>query len=201
MGGCGYIKTRDGAMVEYGEAGVPVNSADWTLAGSGGYVPFEISVPHLGRGLGQDLTGPLVNSPDSGLGAVGYSLTGSTTLISPYTQVNLPVYMPPTPVVTSDNPTGAINLTLNGAFQVTDASNANDNPFNLKLYDTSSDLLWQGIGELAPLPTGAWNGLAVPYSFNISLGHDASGDILGVNADFASYCQMLWIRKIRRSVS
>ncbi len=61
----------------------------------------------------------------------------------------------------------------------------NGNNFNLKIYDTSSDLLWQGIGESAPLPTGAWNGLAVLYSFSIALGHDANGDIIGVNSDFA----------------
>ncbi len=26
--------------------------------------------------------------------------------------------------------------------------------------------------------------LAVPYSFNLALGHDANGDIIGVNGDF-----------------
>ncbi len=187
----GYVATLDDATVKYGDTGVSVSSTAWALAGSGGYVPFEISVPRLGRGLGQNLSGPLGSSPDTGVGAVGYSLTGSTALVSPYTQVNLPAYTPPTPVVTSDNPTGAINVTLNGAFQVTDASNANDNPFNLKIYDTNSDLLWQGIGELAPLPTGAWNGLAVPYSFNIALGHDLNGDIIGVNGDFAGPLNIL----------
>ncbi len=67
----------------------------------------------------------------------------------------------------------------------------NDNPFNLKIYDTNSDLLWQGIGELAPLPTGVWSGLAVPYSFTIALGHDASGDIIGVNGDFVGPLNIL----------
>ncbi len=67
----------------------------------------------------------------------------------------------------------------------------NGNNFNLKIYDTSSDLLWQGIGEMAPLPAGVWNGLAVPYSFNIALGHDANGDIIGVNGDFAGPLNIL----------
>ena len=145
----------------------------------------------VGRGLAQTVTSPLGDSSDTGVGAVGYSLQGTQTIDSTYTLVNLPVYTPPTPVVTSDNPTGAINLTLDGAFQVTDATNANNDPFNLKIYDTNSDLLWQGIGELAPLPTGAWNGLAVPYSFSIALGHDLNGDIIGVNGDFAGPLNIL----------
>ena len=74
---------------------------------------------------------------------------------------------------------------------LTDTSNANNDPFNLKIYDANSDLLWQGIGELAPLPAGAWNGLAVPYSFNIALGHDVNGDIIGVNGDFAGPLNIL----------
>ncbi len=67
----------------------------------------------------------------------------------------------------------------------------NGNSFNLKYHNASSDLLWQGIGELAPLPTGAWNGLAVPYYFSIALGHDASGDIIGVNGDFVGPLNIL----------
>ena len=67
----------------------------------------------------------------------------------------------------------------------------NDNPSNLKIYDTNSDLLWQGKGELAPLPAGVWNGLAVPYSFTIALGHDVNGDIIGVNGDLAGPLNIL----------
>ncbi len=67
----------------------------------------------------------------------------------------------------------------------------NDERFNLKMPDTNGDSLWQGIGERAPLPVGAWNGLAIPYSFEIALGHDASGDIIGVNGDFAGPLNIL----------
>ena len=67
----------------------------------------------------------------------------------------------------------------------------NGNSFNLKYHNASRDLLWQGIGELAPLPTGVWNGLAVPYSFTIALGHDLNGDIIGVNGDFAGPLNIL----------
>lgn len=67
----------------------------------------------------------------------------------------------------------------------------NDATFNLEMPDTSCDLLWQGIGEIAPLPDGAWNGLAVPYLFKIGLGHDPSGDIMGVNGDYTGPLNIL----------
>ncbi len=186
--------TLDANIVKYGDAGVYIDPNAWAAAASTDYVPFEISSLAMGRGLTQGVTGPALGGVQSD-SAYGYAVIGYTlgALSSPYTMVNLPVYTPPAPVVDSDvtGAGGEIQLTLDGAFQVTDATNSNNNPFNLKIYDTSGDLLWQNIGETLPLPAGVWNGLALPYVFNVALLHDASGNIMGVNSDYAGPLNIL----------
>ena len=142
----------------------------------GDYVPFEISTLEMGRGLTQGVTGPTSGGVQND-GALGSAMVDYTfgNLTSPTTQVNLPTYTPPAPVVVSENPTGAIQLTPNGAFQVTGSTS---DSYEVKLYDTNSDLLWEDA-----VPTtgylGAWNGLAWGYSLTADLGHNASGQITG----------------------
>ena len=64
---------------------------------------------------------------------------------------------------------------VNGVFQVTGSTS---DSYEVKLYDTNSDLLWEDA-----VPTtgylGAWNGLAWGYSLTADLGHNASGQITG----------------------
>ena len=78
-------------------------------------------------------------------------------------------------MVVSDNPSGAIQLTVNGVFQVTGSTS---DSYKVKLYDTNSDILWEN-----DVPTtgyaGAWNGLAWSYSLTADLGHNSSGQIIG----------------------
>ena len=172
----GPLDTLDSVTVTYGETGVLVNAATWAAAGPGDYVPFEISALEMGRSVAPGITGPSLNGvqadPATQAAMVEYSLGG---ILSADTQVNLPTYTPPAPVVVSDNPTGAIQLTLNGVFQVTGSTS---DSYEVKLYDTNSDLLWEDA-----VPTtgyaGAWNGLAWGYSLTSDLGHNSSGQIIG----------------------
>ncbi len=135
------------------------------------------NVPPYGPGVEQQAAVPRFHNgvqadPATQAAMVEYSLGG---ILSPGTQVNLPTYTPPAPVVVSDNPAGAIQLTLNGVFQVTGSTS---DSYEVKLYDTNSDLLWEDA-----VPTtgylGAWNGLAWGYSLTADLGHNSSGQIIG----------------------
>ena len=139
-------------------------------------MPFEISALEIGRSVEPGITGPSLNGvqadPATQAAMVEYSLGG---ILSPDTQVNLPTYTPPVPVVVSDNPTGAIQLTLNGVFQVTGSTS---DSYQVKLYDTNSDLLWEDTVPTAGY-AGAWNGLAWSYSLTADLGHNSSGQIVG----------------------
>ncbi len=100
-----------------------LDTARWAAAGSNDYVPLEINALEIGRGITQGVTGPSLGGVQDD-SVTGYALVNYTigNLTSPTTQVNLPVYAPAAPVVVSDSPTGLIQLQLNGAFQVTDAT-------------------------------------------------------------------------------
>ncbi len=168
----------DSSTAVYGESGVFVDANAWAAAGLNDYVPFEITVPEMGRGITQGVTGPSLNGvqDDSALGSaiVDYTI-GNLTSAS--TLVNLPAYTPPAPVVVSDDPTGSIQLQLNGVFKVTDAtSGSSPTSYNVKLYD-SGTLLYEQDVSAASEPVGVWNGLAISYSLAASLNHDANGDI------------------------
>ena len=178
-----YPDTLDTATIAYGDAGLSVNAGAWSAAGYGDYVPFEINSLEMGRGITQGVTGPsfggVQNDSLHQNALVGYIMGN---IWSPTTQVNLPAYTPPAPVVVSDNPTGQIQLTLNGAFQVTDAvSGSSPTSYNVKIYDTSSNLLYENDVSAAAEPSGVWNGLALTYSYAVTLNHDSNGNIIGVN--------------------
>ncbi len=156
---------------------LPLGSAEaQAAAGPGDYVPFAMSALEMGRSVEPGITGPSLNGvqadPDTQAAMVEHSLGG---ILSPDTQVNLPTYTPPVPVVASDNPTGAIQLTLNGVFQITDSTS---DSYEVKLYDTNSDLLWEDTVPTAGY-AGAWNGLAWNYSLVADLGHNSSGQTIG----------------------
>ncbi len=183
----GPLDTLDSVAVTYGEAGVLVNPTAWAAAGPGDYVPFEISALEMGRSVAPGITGPSLNGvqADSATQAamVEYSLGG---ILSPDTQVNLPTYTPTAPVVISDNPTGQIQLQLNGAFQVTDAtSGSSPTSYSVKIYDSNSHLLWEDDVSAAAEPLGVWNGLALTYSLAAILNHDSNGNIIGVDGSYA----------------
>ena len=171
--------TMDTANIAYVDAGLSVNASVWSAAGPNDYVPFQINSLEMGRGITQGVTGPsslvvVQNDSVHQSALVGYTLGN---LWSPTTQVNLPAYTPAKPVVVSDDPTGAIQLQLNGAFQVTDAtSGSSPTSYNVKLYD-SGTLLYEQDVSAASEPVGVWNGLAISYSLAASLNHDANGDI------------------------
>ncbi|MGC9261236.1 MAG: hypothetical protein ACP5I8_14320 [Phycisphaerae bacterium] len=135
-------------------------------AGPNDYVPFEINALEMGRGITQGVTGPSLggvqDDSDTGYALVGYTLGG---ISSPTTQVNLPNYTPPAPVVTSDVAGQPIQVQVEGAFQVTDAT-AGSSPtsYDVKLYDTSSDKLYDEDVSAASEPSGVWNGLALEFS-------------------------------------
>ncbi len=153
-----------------------LGAESWAAAGANDYVPFEINSLEMGRGITQGVTGPSLGGVQDD-SVTGYAIVNYTigNLTSPTTQVNLPTYTPSAPVVVSDNPAGAIQLTLNGVFQVTGSTS---DSYEVKLYDTNSDLLWEDA-----VPTtgylGAWNGLAWGYSLTADLGHNSSGQIIG----------------------
>ena len=171
----GFNDTMDTATIQYGDPGLTLNANAWSAAGPNDYVPFEINTLEMGRGLTQGVTGPTFAGVQDD-GVTGYALVGYTlgNLTSPATQVNLPAYTPATPAITADSPTGAIQITLNGAFQATDSTS---NSYEVKLYDTNSHLLYED-----DLPTsgyaGTWNGLAWSYSLVVDLGHNSSGQII-----------------------
>ncbi len=158
--------TLDTATVRYGGTGVYVDANAWAAAGPGDYVPLEISTLEMGRGLSQGVTGPSLGNvqDDSGTGyaLVGYTLGG---ISSPTTQVNLPTYTPPAPVVIADVAGQPIQVQVEGAFQVTDAT-AGSSPtsYDVKLYDTSGDKLYEEDVSAASEPTGIWNGLALEFT-------------------------------------
>ena len=186
--------TMDTATIAYGDAGLSVNASVWSAAGSNDYVPFQINSLEMGRGITQGVTGPsslvvVQNDSVHQSALVGYTLGN---LWSPTTQVNLPAYTPAKPVVVSDDPSGAIQLTLNGAFQVTDAtSGSSPTSYDVKIYDTNSDLLYENDVSAASEPSGVWDGLALSYSLAATLNHDANGDIIGINGSYASPLNIL----------
>jgi hypothetical protein len=146
------------------------------------------------------VTGPLLASSgvvggvqdDNGVANISYNFNGIT---AGSTQLNLLAYTPSAPVIVSDTSgaNGEIQLTLNGAFQVTDAtSGSSPTSFNVKLYDTNGDLLWeQDVSAASEPTTGIWNGLALTYSLTADLWHDASGKIIGVNGSYAGPLNIL----------
>ncbi len=169
------------------------DTARRAAAGANDYVPFEINALEMGRGITQGVTGPSLGGVQDDIVA-GYALANYTigNLTSPPTQVNLPVYAPAAPVVVSDSPTGLIQLQLNGAFQVTDAtSGSSPTSYTVKLYDSNSHLLWEDDVSAAAEPPGVWNGLALTYSLTAVLNHDANGNIIGIGASYAGPLNIL----------
>jgi hypothetical protein len=160
------LDTLDTATVKYGDTGVYVDANAWAAAGPGDYVPFEISTLEVGRGLSQGVTGPSLGGVQDD-SATGYALVGYTLggIYSPTTQVNLPTYTPPAPAVISDVAGQPIQVQVEGAFQVTDAT-AGSSPtsYDVKLYDTSGDKLYEQDVSAASEPSGVWNGLALEFS-------------------------------------
>ena len=146
------------------------------------------NVPPYGPGVEQQAAVPRFHNgvqadPATQAAMVEYSLGG---ILSPGTQVNLPTYTPTAPVVISDNPTGQIQLQLNGAFQVTDAtSGSSPTSYSVKIYDSNSHLLWEDDVSAAAEPLGVWNGLALTYSLAAILNHDSNGNIIGVDGSYA----------------
>ena len=141
-------------------------AAAWAAAGPGDYVPFEISPLEMGRSVESGITGPSLDGvqadPATQAAMVEYSLEG---ILSPDTQVNLPTYTPPAPAVISDVAGQPIQVQVDGAFQVTDAT-AGSSPtsYDVKLYDTSGDKLYEEDVSAASEPTGIWNGLALEFT-------------------------------------
>ena len=170
-----------GSFYLYGKgvAGSPnytsVSSQYLQGAGPNDWVPFSIATLAMGRGVSQSVSSPYVSQPfEIGQGgpsspqfvSISYPLN---SVASAATTLKLPVYAPPDPVISSDNPTGTISVNLSGAFQV--ASGGAATTYDVQLWGTTgapqsgpNTLLHDsGLIQADLTPYVYWAGLALPY--------------------------------------
>ncbi len=174
---------------------ISVSSQYLQGAGPNDWVPFSIATLAMGRGVDHSVSSPYVSQPfEIGQGgpsspqfvSISYSLNSMT---SAATTLNLPVYAPPTPVISSDNPTGTISVNLNGAFQV--ASGGAATTYDVQLWGTTgtpqsgpNTLLYDsGLIQADLTPYVYWAGLALPYGAQVNLSHNSNGLIVGPNGN------------------
>jgi hypothetical protein len=85
----------------------------------------------------------------------------------------------------------AIKLQLS-VFSFPDAtSGSSPTAYDVKIYDTNSDLLYENDVSAASEPSGVWDGLALSYSLAATLNHNANGEIIGVNGSYAGPLNIL----------
>ncbi len=85
----------------------------------------------------------------------------------------------------------AIKLQLS-VFSFPDAtSGSSPTAYDVKIYDSNTDLLYENDVSAASEPSGVWDGLALSYSLAATLNHNANGEIIGVNGSYAGPLNIL----------
>ncbi len=142
-------------------------------AGPNDWVPFSITTLAMGRGVDQSLSSPYATQPFQvgGTAYISYSLNGLT---SSSTELNLPAYTPPAPVVAAPNAQNQVSVTLNGAYEILPSGSGTY--ASVKFYSdgglAGSDTLLAEyqFNDINPAaPSVYWVGLAISYSETLTL--------------------------------
>ena len=177
----GGDSTLDSAAVSLGN-GISVNAIYLLGASPADWVPFRINTLRMGRTTDGEATGPLDHDHVFVQDQISYQITAPVfSISSPGTTLVMPALIN-APIVIADNPAGQVTLQLDGGFTITDFAGGPSSGYEVSLYtdELIHDHLLYDVDVSAPAePTDGWNGLAVGYSYTVTLNHDASGNIVG----------------------
>ena len=158
-------------------ASLLIDAGDMNGAAGGNYVAFEVKNVKFGRKYSNVATGPNGESDSTDTILIGYELQGEPGQ-SPPTELILPNYTLDAPVKTG------LSLQLSGAIDVSGAGSGSQ-VVETRVYDSDLGIdthLETKTFELMH-PQGAWNGVLIPYSTDVTLGLNAVGHVVGSLGD------------------
>ena len=157
-----------------------VNASYLQSASATDWIPFSITTTPIGRGVNQSVSGPggSLDVSQTGYADISFTYygnaTGAINISSASTELDVPVYTPPSPTISAPNAQNQVTVALNGAYQVQAAGIGSY--ATVSLYSDGgvlgSDTLMAQyqFNDINPSNTTVyWVGLAVSYSETVTL--------------------------------
>ncbi|MCL5945301.1 MAG: hypothetical protein M1472_00415 [Planctomycetes bacterium] len=171
-----FLTEQSSGQINY----LTVNAACLQGASATDWIPFSITTTPIGRGVNQSVSGPggLLDVSQTGFADISFTYDGNATdaisISSASTELDVPVYTPPAPIVSAANAQNQVTVTLNGAYQA--QTSGSGSYATVSLYSDGgllgSDTLlaqYQFNDINPPGTTVYWVGLAINYSEIITL--------------------------------
>ena len=155
-----------------------VNAAYLQNAGATDWIPFSIITTPIGRGVSQNVSGPggSLDVSQTGFADISFTYygngTGATSISSASTELDVPAYAPPVPIVSAPNAQNQVTVTLDGAYQVQPSGSGTYATVSLYsgVVGSDTELAQTLYNDINPAGTAVyWTGLAISYIDTVTL--------------------------------
>ena len=165
-------------MVYANRSRFSVFSFHWAAAEPNDYVPFLAATLAMGRGVDESISSPYMSAP--------FELGGPDSMPTPYadisytlnnltsaaTELDVPAYTPPAPIVSAPNAQNQVMVALGGAYQVQPSGSGSYATVTLysSVVGSGTELAQNLYNDVTPANTAVyWTGLAISYTDTVTL--------------------------------